>query len=375
MNNKHFSIHFLSLIFLACLFVSSCGEDETCIDGIQNQDETGVDCGGICQPCFSCSDGIQNGTETGIDCGGDCPTVCSIIENLELFTTTTSDIPDNYIYDIEIVGSVIWIATYAGVASYDGGTWTIYNTSNSDLPHDEVRDIYPGWTGSLWFATWGGGVARLDAGNWTVWNSSVAGVPSEIDYVDHLAQALNWTVVGAPGNGFLIWDGSTWTPYSTSNSGLQSDNITGIASGSSGELYLSTLDAGLILFNLPSFNQFNTANSDLPDNQVFSVHPDGNNGHWLGTNAGLVHMSGGNFTTYQTANSDIRGDVVETLYLDPNGNIWLTAQGLSRFDGSNWVHYTEANSTFDLFFANDVQIDANGRHWVGTQSRGLYSFE
>ena len=47
----------------------------SCFDGIQNGDETGVDCGGsFCPPCQSCFDGIQNGNETGVDCGGrDCP--------------------------------------------------------------------------------------------------------------------------------------------------------------------------------------------------------------------------------------------------------------------------------------------------------------
>lgn len=43
----------------------------TCSDGIQNGDETGIDCGGSnCDACVSCSDGIQNGDEEGIDCGG-----------------------------------------------------------------------------------------------------------------------------------------------------------------------------------------------------------------------------------------------------------------------------------------------------------------
>ncbi|MEM7575512.1 MAG: M12 family metallo-peptidase, partial [Bacteroidota bacterium] len=71
------------------------GSCETCSDGIQNGDETGIDCGGsLCGPCLipgctdpaahnynpaatvddgsceTCSDGIQNGDETGIDCGG-----------------------------------------------------------------------------------------------------------------------------------------------------------------------------------------------------------------------------------------------------------------------------------------------------------------
>jgi len=52
-----------------------------CSDGIQNQDETGIDCGGICPACTqdnstseaTCSDGLQNQDETGVDCGGVCP--------------------------------------------------------------------------------------------------------------------------------------------------------------------------------------------------------------------------------------------------------------------------------------------------------------
>ncbi len=47
------------------------GQAPTCNDGIQNGDETGVDCGGSsCAPCPTCNDGIQNGDETGVDCGG-----------------------------------------------------------------------------------------------------------------------------------------------------------------------------------------------------------------------------------------------------------------------------------------------------------------
>eukprot|EP00494_Astrolonche_serrata_P021979 UN22228 len=48
-----------------------------CSDGIQNQDETGVDCGGVCPTaCETCTDGIQNQNEGGVDCGGVCPTAC-----------------------------------------------------------------------------------------------------------------------------------------------------------------------------------------------------------------------------------------------------------------------------------------------------------
>ncbi|MFZ1679322.1 MAG: GEVED domain-containing protein [Saprospiraceae bacterium] len=49
-----------------------CAPCQTCSDGIQNQGETGIDCGGPCTPCLTCNDGIQNQGETGIDCGGPC---------------------------------------------------------------------------------------------------------------------------------------------------------------------------------------------------------------------------------------------------------------------------------------------------------------
>ncbi|MGM5487745.1 MAG: MopE-related protein, partial [Nanobdellota archaeon] len=47
---------------------------QSCDDGVQNQGEEGIDCGGPCEPCTqpTCSDDIQNQGEEGIDCGGPC---------------------------------------------------------------------------------------------------------------------------------------------------------------------------------------------------------------------------------------------------------------------------------------------------------------
>ncbi|MBB88505.1 MAG: hypothetical protein CMP06_14605 [Xanthomonadales bacterium] len=75
----------------------------TCFDGVDNGDETDIDCGGSCaatcddgdgcavaadctsgvcdgvsDTCTapSCADGVQNGDETGLDCGGSCGATC-----------------------------------------------------------------------------------------------------------------------------------------------------------------------------------------------------------------------------------------------------------------------------------------------------------
>jgi len=84
----------------------------TCDDGIQNGDETGIDCGGTncltdCPPP-TCGDGRQNGQETGIDCGApgcpDCPTpTCNDgIRNIHIeYIEPSFTNPDGFIVVVE----------------------------------------------------------------------------------------------------------------------------------------------------------------------------------------------------------------------------------------------------------------------------------
>ncbi len=63
-----------------CFVDCSNSSEGSCSDGVQNRDEEGVDCGG--QYCFSCPtpscfDNIQNGDEEGVDCGGTCFVDCT----------------------------------------------------------------------------------------------------------------------------------------------------------------------------------------------------------------------------------------------------------------------------------------------------------
>lgn len=70
------NIVLLTVIFgllLATISLTEC-KHETCADLIQNQGETGIDCGGNCEICATCLDGQKNQDETDVDCGGKyCP--------------------------------------------------------------------------------------------------------------------------------------------------------------------------------------------------------------------------------------------------------------------------------------------------------------
>lgn len=102
---------------------ADCPACESCSDGIQNGQETGIDCGGPdCAACPSCDDGVQNGGETGIDCGGpdclECPTGCVATE------ATLILVLDNYPTE------TAWTITDAsGVALYAGAGYTNANST------------------------------------------------------------------------------------------------------------------------------------------------------------------------------------------------------------------------------------------------------
>ncbi|MFM9983641.1 MAG: hypothetical protein ACKVOK_00310 [Flavobacteriales bacterium] len=86
MRFKHYALIFL-VSFAGSVFLASCLNEENrippnCYDGILNNEESGgqnnndqglYDCGGpFCEPCNHCVNGIIDEGETWIDCGGEC---------------------------------------------------------------------------------------------------------------------------------------------------------------------------------------------------------------------------------------------------------------------------------------------------------------
>jgi ligand-binding sensor domain-containing protein len=63
------------------------------------------------------------------------------------------------------------------LAKFDGVNWTVYNTSNSGLPNNDVWAIAIDGQGNKWIGTDGGGLAKFDGVNWTVYNTSNSGLP------------------------------------------------------------------------------------------------------------------------------------------------------------------------------------------------------
>ncbi len=128
--------------------VQGGGTTATCNDGIQNQGETGIDCGGPCAPCqivATCNDGIQNQGETGIDCGGPCAP-CQIV------ATCNDGIQNQSETGIDCGGPCAPCQTGGcniGVSS-NNGTVTVTGLTNGENAKLFTTDITAVWGCNPW---------------------------------------------------------------------------------------------------------------------------------------------------------------------------------------------------------------------------------
>ncbi|MEP6795153.1 MAG: GEVED domain-containing protein [Saprospiraceae bacterium] len=108
----------------------------TCTDGIQNQGETGIDCGSPCTPCPTCNDGIQNQGETGIDCGGPCAACVPPPNPILLacyFETGWDGWVDGGIYAERVSGANAWEGAYSIRLAANGGVQSAMTSPTFNL--------------------------------------------------------------------------------------------------------------------------------------------------------------------------------------------------------------------------------------------------
>ncbi|MFP4497374.1 MAG: transglutaminase domain-containing protein [Vulcanimicrobiota bacterium] len=82
------------------------------------------------------------------------------------FNSENSALVENRIEAIvEAPDKTIMGATQKGIVMFDGISWNIMDTSNSDLPIDQITDLFIDKHNTIWVSTWGGGLCRLDDKN------------------------------------------------------------------------------------------------------------------------------------------------------------------------------------------------------------------
>ena len=145
-----------------------------------------------------------------------------------------------------------WLGTTKGLSSFDGTTWTTYNTSNSGLPSNIIKTVAIEENGTMWLGTWDDdGLIKFDGANWTIYNTSNSNIPD--DKVNVIIVDENQTKWIGTSLGLAQFDGSNWTIYNPSNSGLSGYDITTICIDAHETKWIGAYPGGVTAFNINGF--------------------------------------------------------------------------------------------------------------------------
>ncbi len=138
-----------------------------------------------------------------------------------------------------------------------------------------------------------------------------------------------------------------------------------------GLVWIATYE-GLVKFNGTTWTVYNTSNSGIPNNvEVLNVDVHGN--IWIGAGS-LIKFNGVNWTVYNTLNSGLPLDWVSAIAIDKQDNKWIGTWGggLAKFDGISWNVYNIFNSGLSTKHISAVAVDNLGNKWIGERGLTVY---
>jgi len=164
------------------------------------------------------------------------------------------------------------------------------------------------------------------------------------------------------------------TNYTTSNSGLLSNNISSIVIDSQGNKWFANFESGVTKFDDNNWTTYTHANSGLISQFVHTMAIDAMDNKWIGTWEGLSKFDGTNWTSYTTADGLSCNDIL-SIAIDALGNKWIgTDKGLSKYNDTTWTNYTIFNSPIVDSAVYAIAIDNLGNKWLGT-AKGVSKFD
>ncbi|PKN72907.1 MAG: hypothetical protein CVU50_05105 [Candidatus Cloacimonetes bacterium HGW-Cloacimonetes-3] len=308
-----------------------------------------------------------------------------------------SGLQSNYITCIAIDNQgVKWIGTGLGLYRFEGTNWTWYNTANSGLPENWITCLDIDTQGRKWIGTYSFGLVCFDNVNWAIYNTNTSGIPG--DYVNCLAidhQGYKWVAFQGSyeeGNGIARFNGVNWNVYNTENTSMCNNVVSDIAIDNLGNKWFSHYDetnelgelisGGITVQSGTTWTPYTTENSGLPVGGVNCITFDTQGVKWLGVGNKLVRFDGATWTAFTNPIiSGLEYGYVGCVTIDSQGVKWIGGgtwnndlEGLVRFDGANWAEINLSTSGMPNVGIESLAIDAEGTKWIGTWNN-LVSFD
>ena len=321
------------------------------------------------------------------------------IKNYLHSPSNPKSISSNYIRSLAMDSqNRLWIGTFNDLNIYHEGTdsFASYSSNpveNGSLSQRSVRSIFMDSQGGMWLGTYFGGLNYYHP----IRNrfKNIRNIPYKNSLSDNVVSCIVedkdknlW--IGTNDGGLNLYNPITqrFTSYTLqedeSARGIGSNNIKAVYVDEKKSLvYIGTHAGGLSILhrNSGQVENFNQRNSQLVNENVYAILPDGKGNLWLGTLSALVRFNPEqrSFTTIEKEKdgTPVVSKQITTLFRDSHKRLWIGGEeGLSVFKQEG-LDIQKASilpvSNVTKLFTNCIYEASNGIIWVGTRE-GFYCF-
>jgi signal transduction histidine kinase/ligand-binding sensor domain-containing protein len=275
--------------------------------------------------------------------------------NEGLSSESTNDLiqtPDGY----------IWIATYTGLHRFDGNNFTIFSTSNSNIPSSNVLKMSLDSKATLWIGSLHG-LAYYQDGKFI---TPEALLPAKDHSIENMLITKNDEIWFSSKSNFVFRYSKDKLEDMTSYF-QKSSTVIGMGEGSNGEVYLGTSDSHLYRFT--ESKGFEELYFQEKINGVNSIFVD-NDKVYIGTPNGLFLLNGDNLEKLPF----LQNSTITTISKDKLGDLWFgTFLGLYRYQKkSNKLDSLTESSGLPNNIIRTILFDEDGNLWGGTYRSGIF---
>lgn len=307
--------------------------------------------------------------------------------------TDKKSISSNYIRSLELdAQNRIWIGTFNDLNIYHepSDSFTKYShdlLDDSSLSQNSIRSIFHDNQGGMWLGTYFGGLNyyhplknRFRLIRQTPFVNSLS--DNVISCMQEDKDKNLWIGTNDGGLNRLDYKTQKYTHYNMTSgsvdSRLLSNNIKAVYIDEKNDLvFIGTHAGGMSMLNRKNdkMTHFITSNSELLDNNVYSILPINENELWIGTLNGLQRFDirSRQFTNYHR---DVDSKYILTLYRDQKNRLWIgTEKGLHIYtvngNALNKIEQDWLPKELQHTHINCILENKRGEFWIGTRN-GLY---
>lgn len=214
---------------------------------------------------------------------------------------------------------------------FENGTWRYYD----HFKNDNIKNIAPISPDTFWISTANRGLLKFENGQVNVYNNLNSPLPNNnLCALTFDSQGVLWGSFGLNSgiSGIFSFDGSNWHIWTETEVPYLTYPATSLKFDSQNNLWCNSIrndsilgSKGLIRYNGTNWMLYNTSNSLLPTNIIYSIFIDSADTVWTAGSGGATKFDRGDkWEAYTIYNSGMAFISVQDVVRLPNGDVYFS---------------------------------------------------